>query len=45
MGLEEASKEITEKLSRQKQDARYKQWLAELRGRTKFVVNYQGLQH
>ena len=44
MGLEEASKEIIEKLSRQKQDARYKQWLAELRGRTKFVVNYQGLQ-
>jgi peptidyl-prolyl cis-trans isomerase C len=44
LGLEEASKEIAEKLSRQKQDVRYKQWLTELRGRTKFVVNYQGLQ-
>jgi len=44
MGLEEASKDIAEKLSRQKQDARYKQWLTELRGRTKFVVNYQGLR-
>jgi len=44
MGLEEASKDITEKLTRQKQDVRYKQWLTELRGRTKFVVNYQGLQ-
>jgi peptidyl-prolyl cis-trans isomerase C len=44
LGLEEASKEIAEKLSRQKQDLRFKQWLTELRGRTKFVVNYQGLQ-
>ena len=44
LGLEEASKEIAEKLTRQKQDVRYKQWLTELRGRTKFVVNYQGLQ-
>ena len=42
--LEEASREIIEKLSRQKQDVRYKQWLVELRGRTKFVVNYQGLR-
>ena len=44
MGLEEASKDIAEKLSRQKQDVQYQQWLTELRGRTKFVVNYQGLQ-
>jgi len=44
VGLEEASREIIEKLSRQKQDVHYKQWLAELRGRTKFVVNYQGLR-
>jgi peptidyl-prolyl cis-trans isomerase C len=44
VGLEEASREIAEKLSRQKQDVRYKQWLEELRGRTKFVVNYQGLR-
>jgi peptidyl-prolyl cis-trans isomerase C len=44
MTFEEAYKEIADKLSRQKQDVRYKQWLTELRGRTKFVVNYQGLQ-
>ena len=44
MTFEEAYKEIAEKLSRQKQDVRYKQWLTELRGRTKFVVNYEGLQ-
>ncbi len=44
VGLEEASRDIVEKLSRQKQDVRYKQWLNELRGRTKFVVNYQGLR-
>ena len=44
IGLEEASRDIAEKLSRQKQDVRYKQWLVELRGRTKFVVNYQGLR-
>jgi len=44
VGLEDASREIVEKLSRQKQDVRYKQWLNELRGRTKFVVNYQGLR-
>jgi parvulin-like peptidyl-prolyl isomerase len=44
VGLEDASKEIAEKLSRQKQDLRYKQWQTELRGRTQFVVNYQGLQ-
>ncbi|MEK6742729.1 MAG: peptidyl-prolyl cis-trans isomerase [Nitrospirota bacterium] len=43
-GLEEVSRTIAEKLSRQKQDVRYKQWLGELRGRTKFVVNYQGLR-
>jgi peptidyl-prolyl cis-trans isomerase C len=42
--LEQASAEITEKLTRQKQDVRYKQWLDELRKRTRFVVNYQGLQ-
>jgi peptidyl-prolyl cis-trans isomerase C len=44
VGLEEVSRDIVEKLSRQKQDVRYKQWLAELRGRTKFAVNYQGLR-
>jgi len=44
MTFEEAYNEIAEKLSRQKQDIRYKQWLTELRGRTKFVVNYEGLK-
>jgi parvulin-like peptidyl-prolyl isomerase len=44
VSLDDASKEIAEKLERSKQDARYQEWLKELRGRTKFVVNYQGLQ-
>jgi peptidyl-prolyl cis-trans isomerase C len=44
ISLEAASKEIAEKLQRSKQDARFQEWLKELRGRTKFVVNYQGLQ-
>ena len=43
LGLEEASKEIREKLLHQKQDRRYQQWLKELRSRTKFKVNYQAL--
>jgi parvulin-like peptidyl-prolyl isomerase len=42
--LDEASPEIAEKVRQQKQDARYQQWLRELRSRTRFVVNYQGLQ-
>ncbi|HTF99953.1 MAG TPA: peptidyl-prolyl cis-trans isomerase [Nitrospirota bacterium] len=44
MSLEEASKMISEKLSREKADQRYKQWLRELRSRTKFEVNYQALR-
>ena len=44
LSLEETSKDIAEKIRQQKQDARYQQWLRELRSRTKFVVNYQGLQ-
>ena len=44
MSLEEASKSITQKLTREKADKRYKQWLRELRSRTKFEVNYQALQ-
>ena len=44
LGLEEATREITEKLQRQKQDERYNLWMTELRGRTKFVVNYEALQ-
>jgi peptidyl-prolyl cis-trans isomerase C len=42
-GLDEASKDIAEKLRREKEDVRYKQWLKELRSRTKFEVNYQAL--
>jgi peptidyl-prolyl cis-trans isomerase C len=44
MGLDEVSKGITEKLQREKEDSRYKQWLKELRSRTKFDVNYQALE-
>jgi peptidyl-prolyl cis-trans isomerase C len=42
--LEAASREIAVKLEQRKQDERYKKWLTDLRARTKFVVNYQGLQ-
>ena len=44
VGLDEVSKEIAEKLRRKKEDQRYKQWLTELRSRTKFEVNYQALE-
>lgn len=44
LSLEEASKEIAEKLLRQKQDLHYRQWIKEIRERTKFVVNYEALQ-
>jgi peptidyl-prolyl cis-trans isomerase C len=43
ISLEEATPTISERIRQQKQDERYRQWLQELRGRTKFVVNYQGL--
>jgi peptidyl-prolyl cis-trans isomerase C len=44
ISLDEAYKEIAEKLRREKEDRRYKQWLMELRSRTKFEVNYQALE-
>lgn len=44
VGLDEVSKGIAEKLRREKEDARYKQWLKELRARTKFEVNYKALE-
>jgi peptidyl-prolyl cis-trans isomerase C len=44
MGLDEVSKGISEKLRREKEDRRYKQWLKELRSRTKFEVNYKALE-
>ncbi|OGW38767.1 MAG: hypothetical protein A2X58_00910 [Nitrospirae bacterium GWC2_56_14] len=43
LDLEEASPAIREKLTQEKQDRRYQQWLKELRSRTKFEVNYQAL--
>lgn len=42
--LTEASRDIAERLRQQKRDERYQRWLRELRNRTRFVVNYQGLQ-
>ncbi len=44
MSLEEASKDIAERLQRQKQDVRYQSWLKDLRARTKFIVNYEALR-
>lgn len=44
ISLDEAYKEIAEKLHREKEDRQYKQWLQELRSRTKFEVNYQALE-
>lgn len=44
LSLDEASKEIAERLRQQKLDERYQRWFKELQGRTKFVVNYEGLQ-
>jgi peptidyl-prolyl cis-trans isomerase C len=43
ISLDEAYKEIAEKLRREKEDKQYKQWLQELRSRTKFEVNYKAL--
>ncbi len=42
-GLNEVSHNIADKLRREKDDKQYKQWLKELRSRTKFEVNYQAL--
>ena len=44
VSVDEAYKEIAEKLRQAKEDIRYKQWLKEIRSRTKFVVNYQALE-
>ena len=44
ISVDEAYKEIAEKLRQAKEDIRYKQWLKEIRSRTKFVVNYQALE-
>jgi peptidyl-prolyl cis-trans isomerase C len=43
ISLDNAQKEINEKLRRAKEDSHYQQWLKELRSRTKFAVNYQVL--
>jgi len=42
--FEEARKEIEEKLRHEKEDVRYKQWLTDLRAKTKFEVNYKALE-
>ncbi len=42
--LDAVSREIARKIEQRKLDERYKRWLEELRARTKFVVNYEGLQ-
>jgi len=44
ISLDEASKEILEKIRQEKGDIRYQQWLKDLRSRTKFEVNYQALE-
>ncbi|MFA5072853.1 MAG: peptidyl-prolyl cis-trans isomerase [Nitrospirota bacterium] len=44
ISYEQASKEIEALLRKEKEDKRYKQWFKELRSRTKFTVNYQGLE-
>jgi peptidyl-prolyl cis-trans isomerase C len=44
IGLDDAYRDIAEKIRREKEDKQYKLWLRELRSRTKFEVNYQALQ-
>jgi len=44
LSLDEASKDIAERLQRQKKDVRYQAWLKGLRARTKFIVNYEALR-
>jgi peptidyl-prolyl cis-trans isomerase C len=44
LGLDEAYREIADKLRREKEDTRYQAWLKELRSRTKFEVNYEALK-
>lgn len=41
--LDEVSEEIAKALLQEKQDVRFRQWLKDLRSRTKFEVNYQAL--
>ena len=41
--LDEVSEEISKVLLQEKQDVRFRQWLKELRSRTKFEINYQAL--
>ncbi|OGW52658.1 MAG: hypothetical protein A2Z46_02630 [Nitrospirae bacterium RBG_19FT_COMBO_55_12] len=42
--IEEAGKEIESRLRREKQEKKFKQWMKEIRSRTKFEVNYQALE-
>jgi peptidyl-prolyl cis-trans isomerase C len=43
-GLEEVWKDIEGRLRREKQEKKFKQWMKELRSRTKFEVNYRALE-
>jgi len=42
--IEEVWKDIDDRLRREKQENKFKQWMKELRSRTKFEVNYQALE-
>lgn len=44
IGFDEVFKTISEKLLHAKEDKRYKQWIKDLRSRTKFEVNYEALK-
>ncbi len=44
MSLDEAHRDIAEKLRKEREDRRYQEWLKELRARTKFEVNYEALK-
>jgi parvulin-like peptidyl-prolyl isomerase len=44
VSLEEAYRDIAEKLRKEKEDQRYEAWITELRARTKFEVNYDALR-
>jgi peptidyl-prolyl cis-trans isomerase C len=43
-GIEEVWKDIEGRLRREKQEKKFKQWMKEVRSRTKFEVNYRALE-
>ncbi len=44
ISLDEAYRQIADKLRKEKEDRRYEVWITELRARTKFEVNYEALR-